>query len=372
MAVRASDHDGGSVALEQIETICIVWFGLVGDTLLRVPTLERLKRTCPGAHITVLVDRGRSPLLRHHPDVDRILEMASRRRPNLVAWFRAWRIMRWLKHQRFDLMINFYGGGKSLHVMKEAQARYRLGFASPRPSIRQWIEQHHVYTHQAEHPRNCPHWGQGFTHILAPLGIEPALEAPSPRFYFRSAQQSGVVKSLVDSLSNRPFALFNIGAGHSRKIWAASRFAQLGDWLSRTHGYRVLLISNPKQEALARQAYTQMDNRSHAMILPPLSFENLAEIMTLAKFIVTGDTGPMHLAFAVECPALVIFTHTPPEYVIPDDAITEFCFKPDPDKVRDGIHFGLNDIGIEDAKVQAQRLIERLDSATAGNPRVLT
>ena len=64
--------------LGDVRTICVLCWGLIGDVLVRVATIEALKRRFPRARLTVVVDPPAREVLANHPDCDEVFVFARR------------------------------------------------------------------------------------------------------------------------------------------------------------------------------------------------------------------------------------------------------------------------------------------------------
>ncbi len=315
----------------------------MGDVLLRTPTLEQFKRAYPQAKITAIVEPGRAGLLSNHPDINDCLTMPRPRLKTLTTFLHK---LYQLRQQPFDLVMNFYGGGSSLLLTRLIQSKKRLGFATNKC----WVKWLRVYTHQASTSNLPPHWGQAFSFILQPLGIKPLDFACRPHFF--------PTPSTKNLSPNQPFILLNLGAGDTKKMWPLSQFAQLAQWITDQYNLQILIIQNPGQESLSLQLKQQITHQKITH-LNRLNFDQLGLLMQHARCLISGDTGPMHLAFAVNCPSLILFTYTPPAYVIPSDCHTEYCFQPNVADSHDGVASGHHYIPLENVQHQFKKLLLR-------------
>lgn len=334
--------------LDGIRSICVLCWGLIGDVLVRVATLEALKCRFPQARLTAVVDAPAREVLAHHPDCDEVFVFPRRKRP-------VWRYLAGtaanvlaLRRRRFDLSVNLYSGGSSPCITRLINARLRLGFDHT-PALRR------ANNLLAPHPSLCDNWYKAFGAVLLPLGVDPGRIRRGTSFYCTEAARERAVRLLMPH--PRPLAGFNLGAGVPEKRWPVERFAALAGH-ARRRGFTPLVFTNPGMEDLA-EAFERRCAADGAVVrLPRLTLDEVGAVMEHCACIVTGDTSLMHLAFGLKRPTLVLFTHTRPECVTPEDCVHVVCFVEDP-RHRDecGRPLGTREIPLELAAARFDQLV---------------
>ena len=95
------------------------------------------------------------------------------------------------------------------------------------------------------------------------------------------------------------------------KCWPAERYAALGDALAGQHGCRIVLIGARREQETLTQIATAMSAPA-AVSAGLLSFREAAALIAQSSLLVSGDTGPMHVAAAVGAPQVALFGATSP------------------------------------------------------------
>lgn len=316
--------DATQLDLDRVNDACILCWGLIGDVLVRVPTIEALKRRYPNARFTVVVDPASRSALANHPDCDELFEYSRRKRPvwkyicgtvaNVLA----------LRRRRFDLCVNLYSGGASPRITRLINARIRLGFDHT-PALRR------ANNLRVNHPSLCGNWYKAFGTVLAPLGVPPDSIRAGTSFYC-SATARQFANELLGS-QKHGLAAFNLGAGSADKRWPVEHFAALALHVWRRHGLTPLVFTNPGMAWLAQEFTGACGTELPVIHAPPLGLDQVAAVMQRCVCVVTGDTSLMHLAFGLKQPTLAIFTHTRPELVFPEDCVNATCFIEDPTNI---------------------------------------
>ena len=108
----------------------------------------------------------------------------------------------------------------------------------------------------------------------------------------------------------RRFALINPGAAWPNKRWPADRYGEVAAFLSEVRRLRSIVLWGPGEESLARAVADA--SAGSARVAPPTSLRDLLALSRAASLMVSGDTGPLHVAAAAGTPVVSIFGPTDP------------------------------------------------------------
>ncbi|MDD5156029.1 MAG: glycosyltransferase family 9 protein, partial [Candidatus Omnitrophica bacterium] len=96
------------------------------------------------------------------------------------------------------------------------------------------------------------------------------------------------------------------GASCPSKIWPHDRFAQTADSLAEKYGFKVIVVAGPKDIKLAQNTIKHM--RQQAIDLAAkTSISQLASILKRCSLFISNDSGPVHMASALNTPVISIF-----------------------------------------------------------------
>ena len=104
--------------------------------------------------------------------------------------------------------------------------------------------------------------------------------------------------------------MLNPGGGWLSKCWPAARYGEVNRILVERFGWRGVITYGPGEENLARLAIFGARNSPPVAI--PLGLGPLISLMRRAKFVVSADTGPLHLASALGTPVVGLYGPTDP------------------------------------------------------------
>ncbi len=325
--------------LENVERICVLCWGLLGDVLLRVPVIEAIAARFPLAKITLLVDPAAVAVIENHPACHEVLDFSRNKRQITRYVFDFVRKIIYLRHRKFDLSVNLYSGGSSPLVTRLVGARIRLGFDHTR-ALRK------ANNLLVKTPSFCGHWTRALGRTLEPLGIT-ADEIRCGGSFYCSDRARQFAREFLGQTGARYVAI-NLGARVPEKRWPVERYAKLATQIANNYGLQPLVFTNPGMEELADEFAEKYSGSKPYKQVPVVSLDRVAALLEQVFVMITGDTSLMHLAFAVKCPTLVLFTHTRPEVVEPDDCKHMPCFIEDKDLLDEcGLPCGLADIPAE-------------------------
>lgn len=339
--------------LEGIERICVLCWGLLGDVLLRVPVIEALARRFPNAKITLLVDPAAVAVIANHPVCHEVLPF-SRNKRRITGYILDFvRKVIYLRNRKFDLSVNLYSGGSSPLVTRLVGARIRLGFDHTR-ALRK------ANNLLVKTPSFCGHWTRALGRTLEPLGI-PANEIRCGGSFYCSDRAQQFAREFLAQTSARYIAI-NLGARVPEKRWPVEHYAKLATQIADRYGLQPLVFTNPGMEELAGEFAEKYSGSKPYKQVPVVSLGRVAALLEQVFIMITGDTSLMHLAFAVKCPTLVLFTHTRPEVVEPDDCQHMPCFIENKNSLDEcGLAHGTADIPVEYALQKFDTLYGQID-----------
>ena len=195
--------------------------------------------------------------------------------------------------------------GKSAIVARSSGAARVVGFTTPflRERWAQWL-----YTERAD-PGRPKHVVERNLGLLAALGVDASawafpLETPSSEAPARIRARLGL------GVDSGRFALLNPNAAWSSKCWPAERFGAVAAWLRRTHRLPSAVLWGPGEEARAEAVATASDGA--AEVAPPTGLPDLVALARAAAVMVSGDTGPLHVAAAVGTPVVGLYGPSDP------------------------------------------------------------
>lgn len=301
-SVRSTDSSA-------VNRVLIVRLGSLGDVVHAIPVAAALRRAFPSARIDWLVSAKHREILDLVPVIDRRLAVdgASAGAMSALAAIAE------LRRAHYDVAIDLQGLVKSAVLARSSGARRVVGFASSylrerlaRPFYTDVYDPgcSDIYDH-----RESRHVVEINLGLLGVIGVTSGV----PQFPI-DAVESKVARAMSEWTGGR-YALLNPGAAWPNKRWPAARLGRLAAALRERYGLTSVALWGEGERALADELVLHAEGA--AIASPPASIADLVALARGAALVVSGDTGPVHIAGAVGAPLVGIFGPTRPSRNFP-------------------------------------------------------
>jgi lipopolysaccharide heptosyltransferase I len=280
----------------------IVRLGSLGDVVHAIPVAAALRHSYPVARIDWLVDPQYVELLNLVESVDGRIAVDPRavwRRRDRPAFLQT---LRELRRVRYDAVIDLQGLLKSAVLARAARGGRTVGF--PRAHLREPAARL-LYT-------DAPDPGPA-THIVHKnLALLGAVGVSDRRVRFPvNIPRTEAVQTVTARFASGGYALINPGAAWPNKRWPPDRFGAIAAALRNDHDLRSVVLWGPGDEWLAAQVVAA--SAGAAEPAPPTTITDVVGLARAARLMVSGDTGPLHIAGAVGTPIVALFGPTDPQ-----------------------------------------------------------
>ncbi len=263
--------------MSQVFRILVVRLGSMGDVIHALPAVASLKHSFPHSRLSWVIKPKWAPLLEGNPFIDEVIPFNRTAREILAT-------RRHLRRERYDLAVDLQGLIQSALVAASARADRIVGLArsQARESLAAMFYSSAVRT-------SAVHRVDRYLELVAAAGASNLLRA----FPLPQGRPEG-------ELPRTPFVLACPLAGWGAKQWPLEFYAELAGRLS------VPLVVNGPPNAAALLARIE---GAHVHLS---GLEGLIDATRRAQAIVGVDSGPMHLAAALNKPGVAIYGPTDP------------------------------------------------------------
>ncbi|WP_412478609.1 glycosyltransferase family 9 protein [Azonexus sp. IMCC34839] len=274
----------------RILVICVARFG---DTLLITPTLAALKQHWPKAHLTVLAHPGRVEVLEHLSFIDKLASITKLR----ARW------SGWALGKRYDLAL-VYGEEKALARFARRVASHVIGF-SGRDNAKYEL----ALTESVPRPGAPMIAAAERSLLLGPLGINSVSNLHL--HYVVSAEEAEEAASFIRKSGWGSCRLVGLQLQSfptkAYRDWPMAHFVELAKkLLDQYHDIQIVLLGGPESCAVADEFQSAFENRVSNVAGRFTMRQNAALISNLALYIGV-DTGPTHLAGALDIPMVAMY-----------------------------------------------------------------
>ena len=313
------------------------------------PTLRALRLHYPGAEIHAITDSANFEIVKYHPAIARA-EIFKRKVKGLKDLWRVFTLVQKIRREKYDLLVNFYMGGITINLTRFSRIPLRLAF-DRYPKLRR------VNNLLAKTPSSFGNWVVEFRELVRPLGIDPESIWPQPQLFLAEAFLDAPKPFLPPGQN---YVAYNLATSDPVKCWSVSNYVALAAGLFHDHGLVPVIVSNPGQVDLVDAFQRLYPKDLPLIILPVMGLMKLATILKAMQMVVTGDTGIMHMSFALDIPTLAIFTNGRPEFATSPMTSKIVIFQEDPlaPKYPSGQLHGTKDLSIEQVRSGIEDLLK--------------
>lgn len=289
--------------------ILIIRLSSMGDVIHTLPALRAMRTAFPESKLGWVVEDAHAAVLFGLPELDNLYVLPrNRMREGWGGWWSVGAGMKArMREVRWDIAIDFQGLWKSLLVAHWSGAKRVLGYS---PSVE---HTHWFYSDRVQLPTLDRHAVDRNLDLVSCLGCS-VHRAESRSEIHRdftlpiSFADRQAAKALLESLGlpeGSPRILLNFAARKPANQWGVERFARLAALLHQS-GMTPILTGGPGDGQLATEIQAKA-GVSLPSLVGQCSLMQLAALMEACNALVTGDTGPMHIAVAVGLPVVAVF-----------------------------------------------------------------
>jgi ADP-heptose:LPS heptosyltransferase len=281
---------------DEVRKILVIKFGGIGDVLMSTPVLPNLREYFPNAHIDYLtLIKNRDVLMDNHY-IDRVLTFDAR-------IDKSWDLLRHIRDKGYNLVIDLFGNPRTALLTYVTGAKYRVGF--------KFRGRRYAYNIKID--------GRGGEVHNSDFNLDALIKAGIPIVSKKLNLSVNVVhkeysdKYLRDNKLGNEFLIgIAITGGWESKRYKIKDYIELISLLSSKYKVKFLILWGNKKEYKDAQEIKSA-HKDTAFIIPDSPIRYLAALIKTCKVVIGNDSGPLHLAGAVEVPVLGIYGPTNPK-----------------------------------------------------------
>lgn len=269
----------------------------LGDSLWGTPAVRALRNAHPEAYIALLTSPVGAQVFAHNPYLSEIFVVKD---PVLLQLPKLYLLLR--KRKFTDILLFHTSQRAILPLAATLGAKRLIGTAGLHKGLDDLLTDPILpqYTHEIKRRLD-----------LIALLLPPEASPPSTAMTWHfTSEELGAAHAFLATLPPSPRRiLLHPGAKDLFKQWPPDLFAALGKKLSEHPQIQILITGHPGEAPLAQKIAAQIP-RAHAITHLPL--RTFAPLLKEMDLVITNDTGPMHIAFALQTPTIALFAATDP------------------------------------------------------------
>jgi len=299
--------------------ILVVEPNWLGDVILTTPAFSAFKNKFENAFIGCAVAPRCKDILSHSPYIDEIIEFDERGRTKSLA--AKLEFVRGLKNKKYDAVILFHRSFTRTLLCAMAKIPQRIGYAYKKRSF--------LLTQKIK-PLNKDkvHKQDYYLGVLEGMGL--TIENKSCQVYL-SDEERAQTKKLIGDRMNSPLIAINPFANWQPKNWPIESFKEFIELVTRSRPQAKFFITSANDNP----QLTQLSGLNIVNLAGKTSLRQLIALYEQMDLVVSGDSGPLHLAAALGTKYIGIYGATDPKLNEPRSSIegkilfnNDFCKLP--------------------------------------------
>lgn len=274
----------------------------IGDFVMATPVLSHLRKKFPEAEIVAMCRGVSGQLLEKDADVDEVFQF---KKEKWISRHEEQRnVVKSIQQGEYDLGVLLPNSFSSAWFFFRGNVKHRLGYKGHKRQL--------LLTHPLNPPKKIKsqHLVHTYQMILEPLGIDQ-FSLP-PRLYICNSE-IGSAKNLVKKLGYKEgmkLVGINPGAAYgSAKCWLPDRFREVVNQLLEDPNVFILFFGDSGGAPLVEEIIQDISPRV-VSLAGKTSLRALSSLISICDVLLTNDSGPMHIAAALNTPLVALFGST--------------------------------------------------------------
>ncbi|MPM30611.1 ADP-heptose--LPS heptosyltransferase 2 [bioreactor metagenome] len=284
------------------KNILVINLMYIGDLLFTTPLLHVLRKHFAESHISLLADEKNAWVVKYNPNISELIGIDKKgyhnKLPNYIE------LIRQIRQRKYDLVINLHPNERASAIAAFSGAKEVIGFSTKGLDL--------MFSKPLKESKDI-HQADAYLEVLKAVGIND-LSNNGLEIWTNETAQAKAADVWSNAFSKATVIGINTGGSWPTKRWTKQGFAELADNLL-DKGYGVAFFGGPMDKADVAEIVSTMKYRSHKLLKIFTGGTTLLEMAALVKkcaALVSGDSGPMHIAVAQKVPIVAMFGPSDP------------------------------------------------------------
>jgi len=329
--------------------IAIIKLSALGDIVHAMIVLQFINKQYPKAEVDWFVEKRFKGVLENNPHINQIQQINLKSAKESKSFFLFWKELRKIrKLGKYDLVIDMQGLIKSAFVARIIPSDITLGF--DKDSLRESLAAiFYDKKYKIDYAENVIERNLNLVSYALNFSFDKEDVLSKEVFLFPSQQFN------FDHISSSKKNILLIpGASYPAKSYSIEKFVKLTKQINANF----LTIWGSEKERIIANEIKQLS--SNVQVLEELSLDGLISLISQVDLVIGPDTGPTHMAWALNIPSITLFGPTPGyrnTYVTNINKIIESNSEVNPNKIDKG-DYSINNIKVNDISKLAEELLE--------------
>ncbi len=329
--------------------IAIVRLSALGDIVHSMVVLQFIKKHYPDSVIDWIVEKRFQGVLKSNPHINQIHQVIFSSAKESKSLFLFWNELRKIrKLGKYDLVIDMQGLIKSALVARMIRSDMTSGF--DKDSLRESLAAiFYKRTYKIDYAENVIRRNLFLVSYALNFSVEN--ESINRKEAFLYSGKEYVYDAVSATKKN---ILLIPGASYSSKCYPKEKFIELTRQIDANY---IIIWGNDREKIIADEIKCQSQ---HVAVMDKLSLDALISLINRVDLVIGSDTGPTHMAWALNIPSITLFGPTPGyrnTYITSINKIIESNSEVDPNKI-DKSDDSIKNILVSDISKLAQELLK--------------
>lgn len=316
--IKSKTKRMSKIKTDEIKKILCIKPRGIGDIVLSTIVLENLKEHFPDSEIHYLTEEFAKLSVANNPHVAKVL---TYKKLDFIL-----SVIHKVRKEKYDIVFDFWSNPKTAQITFLSGAKYRIGFG--------YRGRKYAYNIKANAGRGEGHSAEHNLELLKAISIA----IKTKNIYFAPGEDAN---QKADNYFKETFAEndFVIGiipsGGWPSKRCDAEKWIEFCEKIYSRYKNKFLILWGPGDENDATRIYSAL--KPNSVLAPQTDIGEMAGLISKCNLIIANDSGPMHIAAAMNVPTIGIFGPTNPkkhgpystksDYLIKDDLHCIICDK---------------------------------------------
>ena len=294
------------------ESICLLRLSAVGDICHLLPVVRTLQHQWPRTKLTWIIGKTEFGLV---SDIEGIEFIVFDKAGGLSA-YRGLR--RQMSGRHFDVLLHMQMALRASLASLWVPAKIRIGFDRRRANDFQWLFTNHRIPY-----RNGQHVMESFFEFIRAMGIDKQV------LQWRIPIADDILDTVRSKLPAASFMAISPCSSMAYRNWTVEGYAAVTDYAMRRYGLPVVLTGGPRKiERQFGENIVRLCEYKPVNLIGQTSLKQLLAVLSEASVLVAPDSGPAHMATAVNTPVIGLYATTNPDrarsYLFPELVVNRY------------------------------------------------
>lgn len=289
-----------NIVIENPKKILIMKFSGFGNIVLALPTVRAIKQKYPKSEIVFLTHTINKAIIEKDPAINKIITFDIEN--NFKTFTNIFYLFSKIKKENFDLIFDLEQFSRfSALISFFSKAKIKIGFDTKGQGREKLYDLKIDYN-------NFQHTSKTFADLGKSVGAN--IDFKNTKIYLTKQDKQKIDLLLNQNKINKKDILIGIhpgcGTNNPKRKWQKEKFAQLADFLIENYNYKIFFTGTNNEKNLVKEIQNLMKNKS-LDFSGEVNLRELSELISRCKIFVSSDTGPLHLASAMNIPIISFF-----------------------------------------------------------------